>query len=168
MNLLWLFFPIGIMVVMLIHFICNGNTYRSRLAEAYLRSKKVSGIEVTSSGVEAERNINGPITWEADRIIKRNNLVPFMSKSWTQTTKELLDKSDRIIFFSQHALDYCQDTLGFNKHNYEIWNIKNIDELDNVKRINTDDEVKRIKDSENTYEQIKLKIDGLIEELLRK
>jgi protein-tyrosine-phosphatase len=39
---------------MRVHFVCTGNLYRSRMAEAYLRSKAIPGLEVTSSGVLAE------------------------------------------------------------------------------------------------------------------
>ena len=36
---------------MTIHFICTGNIYRSRLAEAYCASKRVAGLCVLSSGI---------------------------------------------------------------------------------------------------------------------
>lgn len=42
-----------------IHFVCRGNNFRSRLAEAYLNSKKLPGIKVISSGIEAEKMIAG-------------------------------------------------------------------------------------------------------------
>lgn len=148
---------------MIIHFICKGNTYRSRLAETYLNSKKLKGIKAISSGVQATDNENGPITWLAARIIKNNNLIPYMSNYWTQTTKELLDKTDLIIFLKQEYLDLCKRNLGFNSSNYEIWDI-----LDIVNYGLTDTDQSKIQEqqkidlSEKTFAKIKEKIDDLI------
>ena len=76
-----------------IHFVCSGNSYRSRLAEAYLKSVLVDKtIIVSSSGTEAEKHRlkNGPICWYAMRLMKRNNLIPFMSWKERQTTSQIL------------------------------------------------------------------------------
>jgi len=83
-----------------IHFVCSGNSYRSRLAEAYLKFKLVSKeIEVSSSGIRAEgyKFDNGPICWYAMRLMKRNALIEFMSWQQQQTTKELLSGVDLLI-----------------------------------------------------------------------
>lgn len=150
---------------MLIHFICTGNTYRSRLAEAYLRSKKIPELQIISSGVEAFKNLNGPITWEADRLLKRNNLVPFMTAAWTQTTSGLLNKSDMIIFMDSYGLEYCRKHFSFDGENYQVWNLPNIDELEYPHHDSMNDETKRILDSERTFDKIKEKADTFILEL---
>ena len=45
---------------MIIHFICTGNIYRSRLAQAYCASKGVPRLDVVSSGIQT--TLNGGVT----------------------------------------------------------------------------------------------------------
>src|SRR6266404_9320379 len=104
---------------MTIHFICRGNTYRSRLAEVYLKSKNIPGLKVISSGIEAENNLSGPITWYAQRIIQKNHLTPFEKPTWDKTTKELLSQADFTVFMQKDIYDYCVNNLGFNNKNFE-------------------------------------------------
>jgi protein-tyrosine-phosphatase len=148
---------------MIIHFICGGNTYRSRLAEAYLNSKHLSNIKSISSGVRATPNESGPISWYAQRILQNEKLVPFESFSWQQTTKEILKKGDFTIFMLQEPYDYCRYKLGFTQKNYEIWDIKDLDEflLSSTQSVSAT-ETEKIKASEETFTTIKQKIDDLI------
>ncbi len=111
---------------MKIHFVCNGNTFRSRLAEAYLISKDVKGNNVSSSGIEASRNLDGPICRYTEKILLKNDLLKYASKIWTLTTKEILDEQDLIIFMTKKQFLYCTKTLGYNGKNYEIWNIQDV------------------------------------------
>ena len=77
-----------------IHFVCSGNTYRSRLAEAYLRSMdKKPNTKVSSSGIIADKSKpeNGPVNWYTMRLMKRNDLIKYMSWQQTQTTQPLLE-----------------------------------------------------------------------------
>lgn len=41
---------------MVVHFICRGNTFRSVMAEAYLKSLRIRGVDVISSGTSAARD----------------------------------------------------------------------------------------------------------------
>ncbi len=145
---------------MKIHFVCTSNTYRSRLASTYLRSRKIPGVEVFSSGVIAKENPNGPITWYAERIIDNGELVEFMSPMWTQTTIELLNEADKIIFMEEFHLEYCKEHFGFKADNYEVWNVKDMTPSDSEHS-----EVDQIKMSEDTFKELKLKVDNLIKEL---
>jgi protein-tyrosine-phosphatase len=53
-------------------FICTGNTCRSPMAEAILKSKAIEGIEVKSAGVFA---LNGsPASAHAQTVLKENNI----------------------------------------------------------------------------------------------
>lgn len=142
---------------MIVHFVCRGNTYRSRLAETYLNSKQIPDIKAISSGIGAENNISGPITWYAQRIIQKENLVPFEKPNWQKTTKDLLSQGDLTIFIKKDIYDFCVNNLGFNSKTFEIWNISDVNEDGN--------EEAKIKITENTFEEIKKKIDELILEL---
>lgn len=151
---------------MIIHFVCVGNTYRSRMAEAYCNSFKLPGIKIISSGIHASDNENGPISWVAARILKKNNLVPFMSAYWQQTSKELLESNDRIIFFSEEYKQYCLENFTKNIETHEVWEIADI----NLKLLGASEKNKAfdddlIKQSEETFETIKKKVDELITSL---
>lgn len=151
---------------MLIHFVCKGNTYRSRLAGTYLNSKQIPGLKAVSSGVGADQNINGIITWEAQRIIQNNKLIEFESHLWKETTKELLDQADLVVFMQQEYYEYCKDKLGFNGENFKIFNVKDFTDYgfgDDF--VSLEDDIERIKISEKTFEEIKGEVNALIKEL---
>ncbi len=141
---------------MIIHFVCLGNVYRSRLAETYLNSKKLPNVTVISSGISASENNNRPISWLTQRLYEVNKLVPFQKSIWTQTTKELLDSADLTIFFNQQYYQFCVDNFGFNSANYEIWEIEDLDG-------SIMDHMEKIKKTEKTFEKIRQTVDELIE-----
>lgn len=145
---------------MIVHFICRGNTYRSRLAEVYLSSKKLSNIQVFSSGIEADNNISGPITWYAQKIIQQQNLVSFEKMVWDKTTRELLEKADFTIFMHKDIYDFCVNNLGFNSNNFEVWDIPDANEIEADWK--TAGQEERVKITENFFEEIKKKIEELI------
>ena len=58
-----------------IHFICTHNTFRSRVAEAYLNSKRLEDVKVSSSGVDATGNYDGAVSWFAQRLLIRQSLI---------------------------------------------------------------------------------------------
>ena len=140
---------------MIIHFVCRGNTYRSRLAETYLNSKSLPGIKVISSGIQADRNICGPITWYAQRIIQKENLQNFEKPIWQKTTKELLNQADFTVFIQKDIYDYCTKNLGFNNKNFEVWDIKDL-------VMDGREESEKIKETEKTFKEIKQQAEKLI------
>src|SRR5689334_20458243 len=105
---------------MTVHFICVGNNYRSRLADTYLKSLRLPDINVISSGIEAEKNEVGTVSWYAQRIMQKSGLVQFEKPLWQQTTKNLLKSGDLTIFFTQDVYDYCRDNYGFDSKKYEV------------------------------------------------
>ena len=148
---------------MTIHFICKGNTFRSRLAEAYLNSKQIPNLKVISSGIEAELNESGPVTWHTQRIIQQNKLVPFEKPTWEQTTKALLEKGDLTIFTRQSIYDYCIEHFGFNGKNFQIWDIHDAGET--VNNWDSLNEEEQIKVTEKIFKEIQQKVDELIKNL---
>lgn len=155
---------------MTIHFICTGNTYRSRLAEAYLRSKQIKGINVISSGIAAHRNLSGPIDWYSQRIIQDKNFVKFESIQWQQTTKELLDKSDFIVFMKYMHLEFCKKELGYKGNNHKVFDINDLDDdrnkfLIKPKKSTSFDNILCARAAEKTFGVIMKKIDDLLDEI---
>jgi protein-tyrosine-phosphatase len=70
---------------MRVHFICRGNVYRSRIAEAYLKSLELEGLEVLSSGTIArERSeFTKPIAESTLKFLCQNTLGPTNTRSYT-------------------------------------------------------------------------------------
>jgi protein-tyrosine-phosphatase len=111
---------------MKIQFICTGNTFRSRLAEAFLKSKKISKLEVTSSGIGADDNLNGPICSYTLSTAKENNIQKYLSKNWRVTNKPELEIQDKVIFMGNYQYLYCVNKLKANLINYEVWDIPDV------------------------------------------
>ncbi len=122
-SCLWVF---RYTLYMHIHFVCSGNTNRSRMAEAYLRSKNIPGVIVSSSGTHAVNNQNGKLSRYAKRVLASSGILSYASRSWTQTTKEILESVDVVIFMAQHHYEFCRDKLGVVPARYEIWGIIDI------------------------------------------
>lgn len=111
-----------------LHFVCTGNVFRSRLAECYARYllKNHPQIKITSSGVSADVAGDGPIAWYALRIIKNNALLDFLSPRWIQTSQELLDTQDLIIFMTDSHLEICRQQYNYSQTNFEVWAIEDV------------------------------------------
>ena len=148
---------------MVVHFVCSGNAYRSRLAEAYLNSKKIKGIEVMSSGIMADRNlVNGPVAWLAERIIENNEWVEFMSLEKKKATPETIAKSDLLIFMEPRHFEYCKEHMDLDRQKYEIWNVPDIDQLvENYIDRSFEKDIEEMKLSEETFVKIRSKVDAL-------
>ena len=147
---------------MIVHFICRGNTYRSRLAETYLNSKEFPDIKATSSGIEADNNISGSISWYAQRIIWNERLIKYEKMVWDKTTKELLDGADLIIFLKDDIYNFCVSHLGFKgETKFEVWDIPDLVE-------EGQNEAQKMKTTEETFLKIKEKVDELILKLSNK
>lgn len=145
-----------------VHFICTGNIYRSRLAEAYLRSKNLPYLTVSSSGTRASEQHKGPTLWMALRLLYRNNLLPFMTNAWVQTTPDQLVKADLVVFFGKNNLKYCQQRFPIPKK-YEVWELPDFDDRDlNGKPLDMKRETECIALSEKIFSKIKEKVDKLI------
>ena len=142
---------------MKIHFVSYGHAFRSRVAEAYLKYllRKYKNIDISSSGIILENDVNGPIAWYAMKILAQHSLVPYMSLEPVKTSKEILNRSDSIIFCDSHSHEYSERKYGFTSKKYEVWNLGYI-MPDKVERgIDREHDLKIIKESEEIFTQIK-------------
>lgn len=145
---------------MKIQFVCKGNTFRSRLAEAYLKSKNMPDLIVSSSGIEAEKNLNGPVCFYTVDILKKYNLIQYLSKHWRVTDKKDLEEQDLLIFMDSLEYEFCLNELHCDISNYEIWDIPDIP--DEFLIPNHKDAKKIIAIAEGDFEKIKAKVDTLV------
>ena len=147
---------------MKIQFVCRGNTYRSRLAEAYLKSKQLSDIEVSSSGVEAHKNLNGPITLYAKRLLEQDGILSFAAPTWTTTSKETTDEQDVVVFMHPDVYEEFIELFHTPPHTYRVWEIADI----YIRSEDAEREIERHwKEAEATFDRIKMHVDGLIASL---
>jgi len=111
---------------MTIHFICTGNIYRSRLAQAYCASRGVPGIRVVSSGTGTALNGGVPIASYAARMLRTHGLEPFAAPAFAQTTAELVGSSDVLVFMESEHCEFCRDWIDPLRQRIEIWHIPDI------------------------------------------
>ena len=112
-----------------IHFICTGNIYRSRLAEAYCASRCVPGIHAFSSGIGAGLNGDALITPYAADVLAKYSLDSFASPRWQRTTAALVRASDVLVFMESEHHRFCEDWIE-PRHKVEVWEIEDVGPVD--------------------------------------
>ena len=138
---------------MTIHFICTGNIYRSRLAEAYCNSRCVPGIHVFSSGIRAGLNGDVPISPYAADALTKHGLNGYAVARWQRTSAELVQASDVLVFMeSEHRL-FCEEWIEGMRQRVEVWGIEDVGAVDATEIANK---------VERTFETIRQRIDTLL------
>lgn len=111
---------------MRIHFICTGNIYRSRLAEAYCASRCRTGIHVFSSGIEAGLNGDAPISSYAADLLTNCALVSYAAPYWQRTTPALVHESDVLVFMEAEHRCFCEDWIEPERQRIEVWEAEDV------------------------------------------
>ena len=138
---------------MTVHFICTGNIYRSRLAEAYCASRAVPGLRTFSSGIGTGLNGDVTIAPYAARILRAQGLERFAAPSWQQTTAALVQASDFLVFMEREHYCFCEGWLDPVRHKFEIWDIPDVGQMDAARIMNK---------VEQTFEAIRRRTDNLL------
>jgi protein-tyrosine-phosphatase len=139
-----------------IHFICTGNIYRSRLAEAYCASKRIPGLDVFSSGIAAGRDGNAPISPYAIEALARCDLSGYAAECWQRTTATLVQASDVIVFMESEHHRFCESWIEPAHQRIEIWEIEDIGPMDAA-------EIPA--KVERTFQLIRQRVDALLKDL---
>lgn len=111
---------------MQIHFICHGNTFRSRLAEACINGRKRHGIRATSSGVIAAKAATEDMSWYAKEILEREKLISFTPPKWTQTDAQAIKGADKLIFLHPTVLTSYRSLELPLDIPFDIWNVSDV------------------------------------------
>ncbi len=145
---------------MTVHFICEGNTYRSRLAEAYLNSLKIPGLKVISSGVHADRNFEGPISKHTKILLEKYGLSSFAKSHWDQLSQSRIDSSDIVVCVNRQIYHECKESYKLPLRTF-IWDIPDINELlpSYIETINHHQIPEMV---ESTFHKIKQRVDELV------
>jgi isopentenyl-diphosphate delta-isomerase len=107
-----------------IHFVCRGNIYRSRLAEAYLKSIKGSEWEISSSGIGADRHTKITISPWTISIANKNGLSALLNPIKTLTTNTQLQESNIIVFMNDDVYEDAKKMYEFNDAVSIVWHVK--------------------------------------------
>ena len=153
---------------MKIHFVCRGNVYRSRIVEAYAKSLRLNGVCISSSGIEADRHYPpnefppAYLAQWARLTAQEHNLDLKLSPNRTQTTSQLLNHRDYIVFVSASVFKDALNKYSFNQSNTKIWALKDVGDWSKQEPSNQwSDRQKR----DYTFAQIKKELDKLFIEL---
>ena len=111
---------------MRIHFICTGNIYRSRLAEAYCASRCVPGTHIFSSGIGAGANGDAAISPYAADLLTQYGLNSYAAPGWQRTTADLVHASDVLVFMETEHRRFCESWLEPARQKFEVWEIEDV------------------------------------------
>lgn len=144
---------------MTINFICRGNAFRSRMAEAYFNSLRLKGISAISSGTVAKQHSepNKPYVVIVKSVLKDQGLEDYIKDNWDQLTKERLNNCDFVVFLNQRVADECDKLFGLPTK-YTVWDVYDFDEANSIP--NTEPEFREY--AEKTFQVIRKKVDQLV------
>lgn len=142
-----------------IHFVCTGNIYRSRLAEAYCASRCGSGVHVLSSGISAGLNGSAAISPYAAEILAHYALTSYAAADWQRTTASLVHASDVLVFMEEEHRRFCEKWIEPTRQRIEVWEVEDIGVIEAS-------EIARKVD--RTFRMIRQKTDSLLASLYLK
>ena len=118
------------MSTLTIHFVCTGNLYRSRLAEAYCASRCATGVHVLSSGIRAGLNGAAPISPYAAEVLSKYGLTSRAAPCWQPTTAALVQASNVLVFMESEHRRFCEGWIDHRRQRIEVWGIEDIGPLE--------------------------------------
>lgn len=145
---------------MVIHFICRGNAFRSIIAEAYLKSLAVPGIEVLSSGTVAEqyRQIDANYFHKTSALLERHHLGQYTKARYgDQLSPKRLQGTDLAICMNSVVYEESKPIVTLPEHTL-VWDITDIGERGRI--ATSDDEWWPL--AEETFDTIVKAIDTLV------
>lgn len=109
-----------------VHFVCRGNRYRSRLAEAIFKNYKLANYTITSSGIDTGR-VKAEIETYTTDVATAHGIAGELATHKTQTRDKLLQDADVIVFMSKDVYDDASKLYRVDPRKTLVWHIGDID-----------------------------------------
>ena len=109
-----------------IHFVCRGNTYRSRLAAAQMHSIAGGKFTISSSGINAHKSTTKTSEAYTQAIARRHKVLYGIQSIKTQTNNELLKTADVIVFMNKDVYDEAAQFYDFDARKVIVWHTPDI------------------------------------------
>ena len=148
------------MAEMTIHFICRGNSFRSIIAEAYLKSRQLDGLKVTSSGTNAAADKAGNLAAYNGilRLLAAHGIQEFAKAGYgDQLTQSCLAGVDIAICMNERVRDECQRLVTLPPRT-QVWSVADIGEPGRIARTETEKTMFR----QEAYQEIVAAVSQLI------
>lgn len=146
-----------------VHFVCRGNTFRSRLAAAYFDTLVDGRFYVTSSGINAHHSNSGIQTIEpyTKATAKLYHLRHGLAKHKTQTTDRLLEDADIIIFLNKDVYNDALNDFTFDVRKTLVWHVPDITGKEKRETIAKHDEQALVDAAAGRFREIRNRCDDL-------
>lgn len=115
-----------------LQFICRGGVFRSRLAEAYVRSKKIEGLSVFSSGVDASMYPKDYASPFGVEVLREAGILDDLTPYRQVTTQAQIDKSDVIVFLDPTVEADAGKRFKLSNQKTYTWDVKDIENYGEV------------------------------------
>ena len=149
--------------MVIIHFICRGNSFRSIIAEAYLNSLGIKDLRVLSSGTTAAPyNAANLIYYRMTLgLLAEHGIREFAKDGYgDQLTQSRIAAADITVCMNQRVYDECQQRVTFPA-SPRIWSVADIGEPGRISNTKSERELYR----EEAYQEIVKDVDLLISDI---
>ena len=147
-------------------FVCRGNAFRSILADAYLKSKRLPDIDVLSAGTVADEHYaqNTVLFKDIPDLLARHGVGEFMKTQWGERlTQATVDCADVVIMLNS-AVQAEAKEIGIRLPlNTIVWNVTDIGESGRTPKNKQED----LRFKEDAYKEICTNVDKLIKSNLK-
>lgn len=147
-----------------VHFVCRGNTYRSRLAAAYFHSIAPKNFIVSSSGIEPT-NADKTVNFYTAQVAQAHGLTYQMDTQRQVTTPDMLSAADIVVCLQKDIYDYAVLHLGLRPQKSIIWHVLDMEPYARRAGLSLASHAHKSRIAERTFEQIKHLCDELNQSL---
>lgn len=82
---------------------------------------------ISSSGIEAEKALNGDTSPETVRLLTKEKLQQYLTPMWRQTTQYEIENNDLVIFMSQTVYEQAKEMFEIHEDKVRVWSIPDVD-----------------------------------------